>query len=585
MQGKTRQTIFRIHAWIGLNIGILLYAVCLTGTLAIFSSELEWLSEPLLRGKNSERTATSPSFSWQATHDSIATAYPTASIAILTRPDGAESVAGGVIAFGPRDFRLALVDAKKYTFLGQRSTFGLSSFLRILHKQFYIVPGIFGFHGIWIVGILGLFLIVSAVTGLLSVARWKRAMFTLRVGRSKRLFLSDLHRLSGIWAIPITILFSVTGIWYLAENILIENKLMVEEAGPSAIVNQTGPGSPATRPLIDLDTAALAAEEALPGISISRVILPRRLNAPLVFQGQADAILVRDRANQVEVDPHTGKVLNIRRAEDLGPLSRWAETADPLHFGTFGGTATQVIWLVAGLALCASILSGLYGAWLRLEKDAGLPARPVFAAVIIAPSLLIILASTVGTILYGGTQWVRAHTDIQREVLARNEPVGPWNVTVLRDMQNDPSSEWIDIKFLGGFPSLTDLRVELTATADEPLARQQQTGTRIRQFADRVWVSTRPPANGCFGPCFLRIRLSTAAGETFGLVFPMPPKSAAKTALSIPHATAMAPAEAAWIGLAVLTLMAPLFGWIFLQFRRREPGGLKTAGAGPAVSR
>lgn len=572
MQGTTRQTVFRVHAWIGLNIGLLLYAVCLTGTLAVFSSELEWLTEPLLRAAP-DTTAGAAPFSWQSLHDAIDRTYPQAAIAVLRGPNGDDSVAGGVIAFGPRDVRLVLVNPNDYSVVAQRSTFGLRSFLRILHKQFYIVPGIFGFHGLWIVGTLGLFLIVSAATGLLSIKRWRRTLVTLRAGRSKRLLFSDLHRLSGLWALPLTILFAGTGIWYLAENILISADMMTEEAGPTAAVLPAQDHTLPVRPLVDLDLAAQAAEAALPGLTISQLILPRRLDDPLTFLGQAQAILVRDRANHVEVDPHTGLVLNVRRAEDLDVFPRWVETADPLHFGTFGGLTTQIIWLFAGIALCASILTGLYGAWLRLEKEKKLPARPLFALLVIAPSVAVFLLAAAGAILFGGTQWARAHSDINGEVLARAESIGPWSVDVLRDMRDTGPLERISIRFKGGFPILGAAMLAITDKPDPSSPADEAAKSQIRQFSDRIWASVRHPKSGCADTCTLHLTLASMDGGEHVLSLPIQPKHMAGATYTVPHAARMAPGELAVIVLTVLLLALPFGGWAALQFRRREGSG------------
>lgn len=57
-----------------------------------------------------------------------------------------------------------------------------------------------------------------------------------------------------------------------------------------------------------------------------------------------------------------------QRAEELGPLSRWFDTADELHFGTFGGLTTKLVWFAFGLALSSLIPTGAY-LWVRRRSQ------------------------------------------------------------------------------------------------------------------------------------------------------------------------------------------------------------------------
>lgn len=40
---------WRVHQWVGLKLSILLGFVFLTGTIAVFSNDIDWLLRPLLR--------------------------------------------------------------------------------------------------------------------------------------------------------------------------------------------------------------------------------------------------------------------------------------------------------------------------------------------------------------------------------------------------------------------------------------------------------------------------------------------------------------------------------------------------------
>ncbi|MFN4276661.1 MAG: PepSY-associated TM helix domain-containing protein [Ferrovibrio sp.] len=338
-----RRGLFRIHAWIGLQFGFLLFAVCFTGTLAVLSAELTWLADPQLRA-GGQAPADSAPLSWQRLHDVVAAAHPQAAILYLHAPEGPRSVARAVIAYGPQDYRWVPVDVTQgYAVRDHRSSFGLQSFLRILHKQFYLVPAVIGIHGTLIVGALGLPLLLAVFTGLVSVKRWWRAMRQVRRGRSARLFWSDLHRFAGLWAALVTLLLALTGLWYFAETIL-ERSGLLHEDGPrvrlsAAVMEQR----PALLPPSDLNRAALVAQAAWPGLRLTQLALPVRGDDALVFTGPAEAWLVRDRANKILIDPFAYTVLQAQHGEDLPAGQRWIETADPLHFGSFAGLGSKLV--------------------------------------------------------------------------------------------------------------------------------------------------------------------------------------------------------------------------------------------------
>ena len=46
------------------------------------------------------------------------------------------------------------------------------------------------------------------------------------------------------------------------------------------------------------------------------------------------ALLVRNRAAVVWVDPRDASVVRVQRTVDLSALERWIDTADPIHFTT-----------------------------------------------------------------------------------------------------------------------------------------------------------------------------------------------------------------------------------------------------------
>ena len=68
----------------------------------------------------------------------------------------------------------------------------------------------------------------------------------------------------------------------------------------------------------------------------------------------------------INIDPYTGKVLRIDSAENrsLGDvISAWIPS---IHFGTFGGITTQILWFFLGLTPAVLAVTGLLMWWNRV---------------------------------------------------------------------------------------------------------------------------------------------------------------------------------------------------------------------------
>lgn len=86
------------------------------------------------------------------------------------------------------------------------------------------------------------------------------------------------------------------------------------------------------------------------------------------MQGDNNDLLVRLRANKVYLNPVTGAVLGVQKAENLSALARIKDTADPLHFGNFAGLGSKLIWGLFGFTMTFICGAGLYMNWLRIKR-------------------------------------------------------------------------------------------------------------------------------------------------------------------------------------------------------------------------
>ena len=268
-----------------------------------------------------------------------------------------------------------LIDPYRGTVLAERSGLDVKSFVRIFHKQFYLVTSTVGFHGTLIVGAFALVLCAACVTGLCAFPRWWAALFTLRVHRGGRTLASDLHRCLGTWSLLAGLLLALTGLWYWGEQILTTAGLADHDAWPSDALQVVPPDAEVQR--LSWDTLIQRAEAAYPGLSIEMIQAPRQAADPFVVIGQAEAWAVRSDANVVALDPYSGAVLLRQRGVDLDPLTRLGLTMDPVHFGTFGGAVTRWWYLLSGLALSAGILLGalVHARRTLVTRERGAPVR------------------------------------------------------------------------------------------------------------------------------------------------------------------------------------------------------------------
>jgi len=237
---------------------------------------------------------------------------------------------------------------------------------------------IFHWSGIALVSALSLFLLGSMVTGLVVYKRFWRGFFRKPRLRDRRTFWGDMHRLAGLWSLWFIFLMGLTGTWYLVE-----------------VLGAQAPDPPRDSParerpaLADAGLTRLAAraETALDDFRVRTVVLPQQADDPVGFLGQTDTLLVRDRANRVIAQPETGKIVAVSDSADMSAHQRISEAADPLHFGTFAGLPSKLVYFVFGIALSGMALSGVYIYSRRIRHAAeGAEARPRAGAARLEPA-------------------------------------------------------------------------------------------------------------------------------------------------------------------------------------------------------
>ncbi len=394
-----RKKLYRIHGWLGLHLGLLLFIICFSGTIAVFTPELDALLDPVQRVQPTEEAE---KISLGRTLEVVRKQYPTATVRYLTRSENSKDPDMVLILYSREDVRRIFVDPYRAEVLGERPALDLKSFVRVFHKQLNLVPTGIGFHGVYIVGSFGLVMLAAAVTGILAFKNWFRSLYTLRIKAKRRLFVSDLHRLLGAWALLVTLILAVTGLYYLVEKISERTGLLEHDPAAPRLSQEVMESKGLNLRPLPLDEILAKVKQAYPKLRPTAVFLPSSLDTTLVVIGQAEAFSVRSSANSIALDPYNGDVVQLQRGTELGLVDRTVHTMDPVHFGTFGGLLTRWIWFVCGLALSVSILVGAYIYYLRVirrTRNSDLKAKRYVGSLsgfVTSVVLLATLLSTVG---------------------------------------------------------------------------------------------------------------------------------------------------------------------------------------------
>lgn len=295
--------LYRLHKWNGVMAAPLMFVICLSGAISVFHAD--------------------------------AIAVPSRDVALeqLAAPD----VAG--IQFSRADGKPAVVFRNNGT-QQPASAAPVFDFLRTLHARLYLP----GRNGRMAVGVFGISLLISCLTGWLIHGRFVRQKGWWRIRPGRQLATSDLHKLVGITSLAFNLLIAVTGV-------VLAFDALIGIAPPRPV-----PVAPAPPPYISPSAAMTTARGVMPRLSPRLLLLPNAKSPRYTLYADLEGALTRGSASWVQIHAVTGEVL---KSYDASTGPAWYQMAEPLHYGNFGGTPLKLVYAGFGLTGAALSLSGL----------------------------------------------------------------------------------------------------------------------------------------------------------------------------------------------------------------------------------
>ncbi|MCQ4324233.1 PepSY domain-containing protein [Stutzerimonas stutzeri] len=367
MKPKTlTQSLSWLHTWSGLIFGWLLFAIFLTGTLAVFDKEIDAWMHPELPTRAIDQAEAA-----QRALDYLAAEHPGASswnIGLPTERSPGLSVSAGEQRRGGGQY----LDPHSGKPLEVRETAGGGFFFRF-HFTLEMPRNI----GIWIVGLAAMAMLVTLIGGIVIHKKIFKEFFTFRPAKGQRSWL-DAHNASGVLLLPFHLMISYTGlvIFYLiympaAMDALFDGDrdALLRELRGTPAEQQAGPdrqaASAARSERLASEPAALTALGPLlaeaeriigpvAGLSIQN---PGRSDARIELHPLLGNRIELSKGLGMQFDGVTGAVLRMPRQSRPSQLTQGVMAG--LHFAQFGGYPMRWLYFLCGLVSCAMIATGL----------------------------------------------------------------------------------------------------------------------------------------------------------------------------------------------------------------------------------
>jgi len=353
------------HKWTGLISAFFVFIICFSGAIAVFKEEIDRLVTPakVVRTGGSRAPLS-------VVIANVRRQLPRARLGAITFPERAD--AAYVIAAQDGRQRLEIF-ADPYTgaVTGTRTGETLANVIRQTHLRFFY----FGYWGRVVVGLFGVVLVISTVTGLFIYGRFMRGVFSrglhfwnIRAGF--QLATSDWHKFVGIAALAFNLVIAFTGAFLGLENLLSYTPGAIDYLQHRPKPPARTSGETRARSRIGVDDQLRIAREALPGFEPQIVNLADRGARALIY-GKMGGMLARERTSYVIVDTATGAVIEKFRQTEAQTGSALYFLVEPLHYGAFAGVIGKIVYLLFGMTGAFLSITGFLLWWRKRRNHKG----------------------------------------------------------------------------------------------------------------------------------------------------------------------------------------------------------------------
>jgi uncharacterized iron-regulated membrane protein len=350
---KLRNLSFFFHRYLGLIIGIFLIIVGITGSLLVFQHEID--NHLILRQFPPLETSTQ-TVNIDSIIDRLQKTYPDLNLTGISTLSESEGYYSAWLESDDEQHTHTQVFVNSQTgqILGDRLwENSLYGFIYRLHYQLLA-----GQTGQFIMGIVAFILFILCLTGIVLWPGWRKLIAGFKIkwnARAKRLNF-DLHKVVGIITAVFLAMIAISGAgWNFYEQ---------TEKVAHVVTFTSMKSEPVSKPISDRSPLPVSqllskADAVFPEAKTTYIAVPQTPEAVLQVSKKQPSESSHYGFSNIYLDRYSGEVVDVENGLKPTRAKAVLNAFVPMHYGTFGGLATRILYVFVGLAPTILFITGL----------------------------------------------------------------------------------------------------------------------------------------------------------------------------------------------------------------------------------
>ncbi len=358
-----------VHLWLGVGSALILFVVCLTGTVYTFSSEIQKMTDAHLYEvdvKNEAQPLSSQnlisnvldSLGGGTVQSIVMPAARNSSVQITIAAKKVDNGEGKGSPRGRQRGTTYFVNPYSGEILGTTETNSSEFFMVMfrMHRWLLLDTAV----GRPIVGVATLIFVVIILSGLViwfpkKVKSWRQGLKIKTSANWKRIN-HDLHTSLGLYSSLFLLVMALTGLtwsfeWYKTG---FRNFFGGSSAERTEFLSEVAPEKDAT-----IEDYVAAATQALPYEGDCRVMLPSDPAGVVTVTKTSSSFFATSVADRVTIDQYSAKVLHTDVFADKPLNQKILSSVKALHVGSFYGTFSKIIYFITCLIATSLPVTGV----------------------------------------------------------------------------------------------------------------------------------------------------------------------------------------------------------------------------------